>query len=173
MSRFDDIDDVPFGPEEDDEPLSAPARRQKTKEPFITIPKWLIESPNYRQTSPAARAVYVDLFATYDGTNNGRLFRSVRDLSERCNVNKDTAGRALVELERLGLIENTRPPRLGQKGRLAAEWRLTHLPCNLTGRPPSLTPAAQPRRTSPARRLRSSGVERVRQMDAHLRQAAA
>ncbi len=45
MSRFDDIDDVPFGPEEDDEPLLAPARRQKTKEPFIMIPKWLIESP--------------------------------------------------------------------------------------------------------------------------------
>jgi hypothetical protein len=157
MNLADDDDGVSFGLNGDEvESSPAPARRQKSTEPFIMIPKWLIESPSYRQTSPADRAVYVELFATYDGTNNGRLFRSVRDLSDRCNIHKDTAAKAYTNLAAAGLIENTRPPRLAQRGRMAAEWRLTHLPCNLTGRPPSLTPT---RLRAPARRSRPSGGE--------------
>ena len=85
----------------------------------------------------AARAVYLELAARYNGRNNGALALSARDAARRCNINKDTACRAFHELAEHGFIECVTPGGFSRKVRHATEWRLTQYRCDVTGTLPS------------------------------------
>jgi hypothetical protein len=65
----------------------------------------MLDSPAYLSLTCPARAVLVEIARCYNGTNNGRLGLSIRWASERCNIARGTAQRALVELQELGFIE--------------------------------------------------------------------
>jgi hypothetical protein len=100
----------------------------------VRLYKFLLNSAAWLSLSPAARAVYIELHAIYNGSNNGRLGLSVRRASERCRIAKDTASRAFGELIDRGFIECAKDGAFSLKLRHAREWRLTHLKCDVTER---------------------------------------
>jgi hypothetical protein len=104
---------------------------------YVMLNHWLLESPAYLSLSAPARAVYVEIVRLYNGANNGKLALSVRTAAERCRIARNTAGRALAELQDRGFIECVRPGGFSLKIRHATEWRLTHQPCNVSGQPPN------------------------------------
>jgi hypothetical protein len=69
----------------------------------------------------------------HEGVNNGRIAFSVRDAASECGLAKNTANKAFKELVDLGFIEETRHGGLSRKTRIASEWRMTALKCDLTG----------------------------------------
>ena len=103
---------------------------------FIALPHPVIDSPGYRAASPAARAVFIEALRLYDGKNNGSLALSVRLIADQANISKDTASRAIAELINCGLLRRTKSSSFSQK-KLAAEYRITFLICNLTLSAPS------------------------------------
>ena len=62
---------------------------------------------------------------------------SVRRASERCNIAKGTAARALLELQERGFIECMKKGAFSRKAPHASEWRLTWWGCDVTGDLPS------------------------------------
>jgi hypothetical protein len=91
-----------------------------------------LESPAWRSLSPVARCLYVEVKLLYIGTNNGRLFLSVRMGAELINVSKTTAALAFKELEERGFIRLARPASFNMKATAwrgdAACWILTEHP---------------------------------------------
>jgi transposase len=73
----------------------------------------------------------------YNGTNNGRLGLSIRRASERCNIARGTAQRALVELQERGFVDCMTKGAFSRKLPHATEWRLTWWGCDVTGELPS------------------------------------
>jgi hypothetical protein len=97
----------------------------------------MLDSPAYLSLTCPARAVLVEIARCYNGTNNGRLGLSIRWASERCNIARGTAQRALVELQELGFIECMTKGAFSRKVSHASEWRLTWWNCDVTGALPS------------------------------------
>jgi hypothetical protein len=60
------------------------------------------------------------------------------DASERLNCSPATASRAIRELITYGFVEVGKASSFSKK-RLAAEYRMTHITCDVTGKPPSKT----------------------------------
>lgn len=106
--------------------------RSKGNSRFAAIPHEVLDSPGYSSTRPAARAVLIELVKLHNGSNNGRLALSVRRIQERCNMSKDTAAKALQELEDAGLIEMVTKGSFRQKNRHASEYRLLWNQCDVT-----------------------------------------
>jgi DNA-binding transcriptional regulator YhcF (GntR family) len=109
-------------------------------ERFVKLPHYVLRSFAWSQLGPIDRAVWVELSAIYDGSNNGRIAASTRVLADRLNVGKSTVARALNRLETFGFVELTKKSMFHiNKDRSASEYRLTHLPCNVTNALPKHT----------------------------------
>lgn len=104
---------------------------------FVQIHHFMMQSAAWRSLKPNDRAVYLEVAAIYDGTNNGRLALGVRAAAERVNINKDTAGKCFLRLLERGFIECAQPGGFSMKVRHAAEWRLAQYRCDRTGQLPS------------------------------------
>lgn len=100
---------------------------------FVLLYEFMQQTAAWRACSPVDRVIYIELVRTYNGSNNGRLAKGVRELGELANVNKDTAGKALKRLAERGLIECTTPGGFSLKLPHTAEWRLTQYRCDRTG----------------------------------------
>lgn len=107
--------------------------RSKGGPPFVSLRCFMLDCAAWRHLTPAARAVYVEVARLYNGRNNGFLALSVRNAAERCNINKDTAGRALEALRAHGFIDCVTPGGFSRKNRHASEWRLTVETCDRMG----------------------------------------
>jgi hypothetical protein len=78
-----------------------------------------------------ARAALIELIDRYNGGNNGHIGLGARELAYELNCSKETAARALRELDDAKLAH---PTIVGTwRGRQASEWRLTFLLCDRTG----------------------------------------
>jgi len=133
----------------------------------------MLDCAAWRHLTPAARAVYLEVARLYNGGNNGFLALSVRNAAERCNINKDTAGRALEALKTHGFIECVSPGGFSRKNRHASEWRLTGEVCDRTGTQPSKAfmrwspegtserKTRSPLEASPVPRFRTVGFEKA------------
>src|SRR5215213_10323914 len=110
------------------------ARGRSTTERFVSLPHYMLRSPAWRSLSPAARSVFIELAAIYNGSNNGRLALSARDAAEAVGCSKDTAARASVELVAKGFIECSSRGHFDRKSPHASEYRLTLYPCGRTGK---------------------------------------
>lgn len=118
------------------------ARRQNRKgrssgEAFVKLTWFLLNSAAWRDLTPAARAIYLEVAKLYNGRNNGHLALSVRDAAEQCRVNKDTAAKSLASLQAHGFIECVTPGGFSRKLRHATEWRLTIERCDKTNALPT------------------------------------
>lgn len=113
--------------------IKASFRKQKHK-PFAAIEHFLLKCEAWRSLSLVARSIYVELCAVYNGTNNGSLILSARQIAERMPVHRTTATRGFQELQQKGFIVAVRPAGFNMKTgvKRATEWRLTRHYCNVT-----------------------------------------
>jgi DNA-binding transcriptional regulator YhcF (GntR family) len=91
--------------------------------------------------SPRAVVAYLELARRYNGSNNGWLHLSVRELARAWNWSRASAARAIGELVEKGFVEITRASGFNVKDRKrqAAEYRLTVFFCDRTRQPASKT----------------------------------
>lgn len=107
--------------------------RSKSGPPFVMLFYYIMDSDAWRGLNPASRAVLMQIARRYNGSNNGFLGASVRDLSDECNIAIGTVTASLKTLEAVGFIVTVRKGGFSCKVRLASEYRLTWLKCDLTG----------------------------------------
>jgi DNA-binding transcriptional regulator YhcF (GntR family) len=87
-----------------------------------------MKTPAWKSLDVVARCVYIEIASRYAGagSNNGRIPYSVRELAEALNLgSKNTANRALRDLQERGFIVRVKVGAFSLKKRHATEWRLT------------------------------------------------
>lgn len=104
--------------------------RNRNGNRFLSLEHWMMETEAWRSLSPATRCVYIEIAARYNGSNNGQIPLSVREAAALCNIARDTAMRALTELQHKGLIREIKAGSFNLKVRHATEWALTAHPLN-------------------------------------------
>ncbi|ODR98065.1 hypothetical protein AUC68_11235 [Methyloceanibacter methanicus] len=88
-------------------------------------------SEAYHGLSAVARSALIEVLDRYTGINNGMIGLGVRELAYELGCTKDTASRAMRELDDAGLVV---PMKVGVwRGRRATEWRLTFHRCDVSG----------------------------------------
>jgi hypothetical protein len=92
----------------------------------------MLDSPAYQRLSPAARAAWIEVARLYNGCNNGQLAVSIRNLAGKLGISRSSAARAIRELLTFGFLELSKGSSFSRK-RLAAEYRMTHVNCDVTG----------------------------------------
>ena len=120
---------------------SGRTKRRKSRHgpPFIQLFHWMVDLPAWHSLSPRAVVAYLELARRYNGSNNGWLHLSVRELAHAWNWSSASAGRAIEELVNKGFVEITCASgfNLKNRKRQAAEYRLTVLFCDRTRQPAS------------------------------------
>lgn len=94
-------------------------------ERHVRLHHWLLRSVAYRDLRPVARALLVEVYALYNGSNNGDVFLSVRRAAALLGVTPNTASGALRDLAVHGFIRARQPGGFGWKERHATTWVLT------------------------------------------------
>jgi DNA-binding transcriptional MocR family regulator len=97
----------------------------------VSLPWYMLDCRAWRALSLPARAAFIELARLYNGKNNGTIAMSARSLAQRLHSSKDTASRALAELEAKGFIETAKAGSFSWKQRHAAEYRLTLYRCDV------------------------------------------
>jgi DNA-binding transcriptional MocR family regulator len=97
----------------------------------------MLKSPAWRALSCVARCAYLEVASGFNGTNNGSIRMSVRELAALLGTAKDTANKALRELEDAGFIDATVVGSYTRKDRRASEYKINTHRCDLTGQPAS------------------------------------
>ncbi len=115
-----------------------------TKGPsFIQLFHHVKRSDAFQSLSTYARCSLIELLDRYTGCNNGKIGLGVRELAKELNCSKDSASRALIELDDAGLV---RPMKVGNwRGKRATEWRLMFYRCDVTFDRPKRNFPASPR----------------------------
>jgi hypothetical protein len=101
------------------------ARKWSPGNKFVRVDRWLIESDAYRDLTSGARDVLLELMYRYNGSNNGAINMSVREVAERTNCAVGTAQARIQELKDHGFLKVAKPGSFTQKQRHATEWTLT------------------------------------------------
>ncbi len=107
--------------------VNATGRNATTR--FVRLDHRLLTSSAYRALTPTARCLLVEISMLYNGENNGSLYLSVRDATDRLGLSDMTSTTAAFnELQELGFIEMTNKAHFvvksSDKSR-ARTWRLT------------------------------------------------
>lgn len=111
-------------------------KRKKSGPAFVQIYHYMIKCDAWKDLSPGARALYLELKSLYNGKNNGSLGLGVRWAGEALGMSRASGDRFIDELEIHGFIRKTRNSSFHQK-KLATEWALTELRNDLTNELPS------------------------------------
>ena len=107
-----------------------PNRNKRREAPHVRLYHVMLDSPAYLSLSCPARAVLVEIWKAFNGTNNGRIGLSVRRASDRCNIARGTAARAFTEFRNAA---SSNASAFSRKALHATEWRLTWWGCDVTG----------------------------------------
>lgn len=110
-----------------------PKGRSAASKRHIRIHQWMMDCAAYKKLDPFEVRILIELYALYNGNNNGYLFLSVREASDRCNMGKNTACRCFKSLQRYGFIRRRADEPENFKLREARYWILTEFEC--FGRP--------------------------------------
>lgn len=86
--------------------------------------EWMLACPAYRSLSCYSRCLLTELKRLYNGHNNGDLYLSVRHAGYLIGAGKDTAAKALKELEERGFIRQHQVGAFSWKKRHATTWIL-------------------------------------------------
>ena len=95
---------------------------------FAGIPMIIIRHEVWQALNPAAVTVLLGTASRFNGINNGQIIFSCREAAEFANVSKNTAARAFILLEKLGLIKCITASNFDCRKKLAREWALTYQP---------------------------------------------
>ena len=105
----------------------------------VQLKEWFQATPAWATLKPGPRALYVELKRRYNGGNNGRIRMAMREAADLLNVHRNTVGDYFEELERRGLIRETKRGHLGDCGYgIASTWMLCELATE-SGKPPDLS----------------------------------
>lgn len=98
---------------------------------FIKLEREFVRSGQFRQLSPNARCVLIDIWSWYNGFNNGAIRYAIAQAQDCLGCSRSTAIRALNELKQAGLIEEVERGgfryRAGEREGRATAWRITTL----------------------------------------------
>lgn len=94
----------------------------------VRLYRWVLNTAAWKSLPPVCRALLVELYARYNGRNNGNLFLSVRDAGQALGVSKNTAARAFRILIERGFIRPNQPGAFSWKTGKATTWILTEYP---------------------------------------------
>ena len=111
--------------------------RSKRAARHVRLYHWMMATPAWKSLNGNQRAIYVEIAARYDGSNNGRIPYSVREAAQALHIGKATAARDLIVLEERGFIVVMVRGAFNVKLKLATEWRLTEFNCDVTGALPT------------------------------------
>jgi len=111
--------------------------RSKKAARHVRLYHWMMATPAWKSLNGNQRAIYVEIAARYDGSNNGRIPYSVREAAQALHIGKATAARDLIVLEERGFIVVMVRGAFNVKLKLATEWRLTEFNCDVTGALPT------------------------------------
>ncbi len=133
----------------------APKKFKRGGGKFVQLPHALIGEWERLRVSTGARALHIALIHRFNGHNNGRVYLPSREAAKALGVSRNTVSVYIHELITCGFIVQTKGAALGVEGKgRAAEWRLTHLPCD--GKSPTAeyrkTETRSKNRASPARK---------------------
>jgi len=106
--------------------------RSKKVARHVRLYYWMIETAAWKSLNGNQRAIYFEMAARYNGSNNGRIPYSVREAAERLRIGKSTAARDLAVLQDRGFIIPRKKGAFSLKVRHATEWRLTEFCCDVT-----------------------------------------
>lgn len=109
-------------------------RKQKAGR-FVALPHALLNSDAWKDLTPDARCIFIELKRRYNGKNNGSIGLSYRDAAKSFKGGKDTARTRLRELHEHGFIRMTNKSHKGN--RHATEWLLTTERDDRNNHPPS------------------------------------
>ncbi len=98
---------------------------------FVQLYHWEMNLAAYRALSCYGRALLLEFRKKYDGANNGQIIMSIRQAATLLNCHRDTAVKALQELEDKGWIRATQKGSFKCKIKLATTWRITNQPVGL------------------------------------------
>lgn len=84
-----------------------------------------MKSEAWRSLNPCARAALIEIYAMYNGYNNGEIFMSVRHLARQIGVANGTAQKALANLGDRGFIKISEKGAFSRKVKKATTWILT------------------------------------------------
>ena len=112
------------------------ARRHKHKVDWgpkgaLSIPKALMDHPDFKQLSPSAMKVLMILGYQYNGHNNGDLSATYLMMKPWGGMAKATLANALKELQQRNLIIKTRTNYKGREGARCALYGLTLAPVDV------------------------------------------
>ena len=119
---------------------SAKARRRGKGPNYIQLFRYVLDCPAYGSLSAKARVALIEVIRGYNGSNNGMLVLSVRQLAERMSCAINTAASALQELIDKGFIEPRIKGAFSVKFKRATEWRLNDRRCDVTSEQKSGVP---------------------------------
>lgn len=102
--------------------------KQKGRTPsrFVALPYNLLESAAWKDLSPQAALIYIEVKRRYNGSNNGDIPLSCREAAEIAHCGKGTAGKKLAELVEHGFIKPAVKGRF--RNHHASTWGLTSEP---------------------------------------------
>ncbi len=106
--------------------------RSKGDAKHVRLYEYMARTPAWRGLSGNAAKAWLEINLLYNGSNNGRIAVPTRLLGKRIGLSQRGATRAILELENAGFLRCTKAGDFGRK-RIAAEYRLTHLRCDVTG----------------------------------------
>lgn len=90
---------------------------------FVILPYNILDSPAWKNLSPGAALIYIELKKRFNGRNNGELPLSCREAAVVAHCGKGTAGKLLTELVEHGFIQPAVKGRF--RNRHATTWILT------------------------------------------------
>ncbi|MDL4861977.1 helix-turn-helix domain-containing protein [Halomonas elongata] len=91
----------------------------------LSLPKPLMEHPDFREASPSAMKVLMALGNQYNGKNNGNLSATETTMQQWGGMSHTTLAKALKELQERNLIIKTRTNYKGRYGARCALYALT------------------------------------------------
>lgn len=103
------------------------ATGRTTTDRFIMLAHYMLRSPAWKTLSPNAKALLIEVWARYNGANNGAISYAVRE-AEDIGLSKDQASRAFKELIKRGFLKMHRASTFSLKTKEARTWELTAVP---------------------------------------------
>jgi len=91
----------------------------------VRLHHWLLQGAAYRSLDCTARTLLVELYALFNGFNNGEVFMSAREAGRRLGVGKTKGWAALRALAERGFIRPRVAGTFQFKLRHATKWVLT------------------------------------------------
>ena len=96
--------------------------KETIKGQFVCLPFNFLDSLAYKYLSNAAVCAFIQIKRRFNGANNGDITVSCRQIASVCQMSRNTASRALAELQAKGIIKKTHQGIFGM--RIASKWKL-------------------------------------------------